>query len=83
MGDERIPKSMLYSKLVDGTLKRSLPTLRFKDVCKRDLKNLNIGTDKWEELTNERKKCRSSVYKCLKERENQFFIRSNYTKNSK
>ena len=40
MGDERIPKSMLYSELVDGTRKRGRPTLRFKDVCKRDLKSL-------------------------------------------
>ena len=39
MGDERIPKSVLYSELADGTRKRGRPTLRFKDVCKRDLKN--------------------------------------------
>ena len=74
---------MLYSELVNCRRKRGQPTVRFKNVCKCDLKSLNFGTDKWEELTNERKKCRSSVYKCLKERENQFFIRSNYTKNSK
>ena len=47
MGDERILKSVLYSELSDDTRKRGRPTLRFKDVCKRDLKNLNIGTDKW------------------------------------
>ena len=72
MGDERIPKSMLYSELVDGTRKRGRPTLRFKDVCKRDLKSLNVGTDKWEELANDRDKWRSSLYKNLKERERQF-----------
>ena len=65
MNDERIPKSMLYSKLVDGRRKRGRPTLSFKDVCKRDLKSLKVGTDKWEELTN---KQRSSVYRSLKER---------------
>ena len=67
MGDKRIPKSMLYSKLVDGTRKHGWPTLRYKDVCKRDLKNLNVGTDKWEELANDRDKWLSSVYKSLKE----------------
>ena len=45
MGDERI---LLYSELVDGRRKRGRPTLRLKDVCKRDLKNLNACTEKWE-----------------------------------
>ena len=63
MGEERITKSMLYSELVDGRRKRGRPTLRFKDVCKRDLKSLNVGTDKWEEFANDRDKWRSSVYR--------------------
>ena len=75
MGDKRIPKYLLYSELVDSRRKRGRLTLRFKDVCKRDLKNLNVGTDKWEELANDRDKWRSSVYKSLKEREKQFFKR--------
>ena len=76
MRDERIPKSIiLYSELVDGRRKRGRPTLRFKDVCKRDLKSLNVGTDKWNELANDRDKWRFSVYKSLKEREKQFFKR--------
>ena len=66
---------MLYSELVDGTSKRGRPTLRFKDVCKRDLKSLNVGTDKWEELSNDSNKWQSSVYKSLKEIEKQFFKR--------
>ena len=56
---------MLYSELVDGTRKRGLPTLRFKDVCKRELKSLNFGTDKWEELVNDRDKWRSSIYSVI------------------
>ena len=75
IGDERIPKSMLYSDLVDGRLKRGRPLLHFKDVCKRDLKCLNVGSDKWE-LANDHDKWQSSVYRSLKERENQFFMRS-------
>ena len=35
----------------------------------RDLKSLNVGTDKLEELAYDRDKWRSSVYKSLKERE--------------
>ena len=62
MGNERIPKSMLYSELVDGKRKRGRPKLRFNDVCKRDLKSLNVGNDKWEEVANDRDKWRSSVY---------------------
>ena len=63
MGDEQIPQSLLYSKLVDGRRKRGWPTLRFKDICKCDLKSLNVGTDKWEELANDWDKWRSSVYR--------------------
>ena len=50
MGDERIPKSMLYSELVDGTRKCSRPTLRFKDVCKRHLKSLMAALISWSLL---------------------------------
>ena len=66
---------MLYSELVDNRHKRGRSTIRFKDVCKRGLKGLNIDTDKWEELANDRDKWRSSVYISLKEREKQFFKR--------
>ena len=66
---------MLYSELVDGRGKRGWQTLRFKDVSKRDLKSLYVGTDKWEELANDRDKWRSSVYRNINEREKQFFNR--------
>ena len=62
MGDERILKYLLYSELDDGRRKRGRPTLRFNDVCKRELKCLNVGTDKWEEHVTDRDKWRSSVY---------------------
>ena len=42
MGDERIPKPLLYSELVDGRRKRDLPILLFKDVRKRDLKRVKL-----------------------------------------
>ena len=68
-------QGLLYSKLVAGRRKSGWPTLQFKDVCKQDLKSVNFGTDKWEELANDRGKWRFSVYRSLKEREKQFFKR--------
>ena len=68
----RIPKSLPYSELVVGKPNRG-PKIRFKDVCKRNLKNLNIRTDEWELLANDRAKWRSTVRKRLMEREQQYF----------
>ena len=42
MEDGRIPKDLLYGELQHGTRPRGRPNLRFKDVCKRDMKALNI-----------------------------------------
>ena len=69
MGAERIPKSLLYSELVVGKRNRGRPKLRFKDVCKRDLKSLNITTDNCELLANDRAILRLFVCKRLLERE--------------
>ena len=46
--------------------------LRFKDVCKRDLKSLNVRTDEWELLANDRAKWRSTVRKRQIEREQRY-----------
>ena len=69
MGAEQFPKFLLYSELVIGKRDRGCPKLRFKDVCKRDLKSLNIRTNEWELLANNRAKWRSTVRKRLMERE--------------
>ena len=42
MQDGRIPKDILYGELTTGTRPTGRPLLRFKDVCKRDLKLGNI-----------------------------------------
>ena len=44
--DGRILKEMLYSELVDGSIALGRPLLRFKDVCKRDLKTCGIDIAK-------------------------------------
>ena len=50
MEDGRIPKDILYSELAKGKRTTGRPHLRFKDVCKRDLKAIGIDINGWEEL---------------------------------
>ena len=38
----KIPKDILYGKLIAGKRNLSRPQLRYRDVCKRDMKELNI-----------------------------------------
>ena len=73
MGEEQVPKSLLYGELVVGKHNRSRPKRRFKDVCKRDLKSLNIRSDELELLANDRTKWRSIVHKRLEEMEKEYF----------
>ena len=54
MDDGRIPKDILYGELAAGKRNTGRPLLRFKDVCKRDMKNLDINTDSWEVLASDR-----------------------------
>ena len=42
MSNEHIPKALLHNELVIGKRDVGRPRLRYKDVCKRDLKSLNI-----------------------------------------
>jgi hypothetical protein len=48
MTDGRIPKDLLYGELSCGKRALGRPHLRFKDVCKRDMKALDIDTEKCE-----------------------------------
>ena len=50
MDDGRIPKDLLYGELAAGKRKTGRPQLRFKDVCKRDMKALQMDPDHWEAL---------------------------------
>ena len=61
MEDGRIPKDILYGQLTAGKRNTGRPKLRFKDVCKRDMKNLNIDTDSWEDLASDRLHWRSTL----------------------
>ena len=48
MQDGRIPKDILYGELATGSRPAGRPVLRYKDVCKRDMKTDNINPADWE-----------------------------------
>ena len=49
MPDGRIPKDTRFGELAQGSRARGRPHLRFKDVCKRDMKSGNMETKGFEE----------------------------------
>ena len=53
MDKGRIPKDLLYGELAEGTRPVGRPRLRFKDVCKRDMKTCHINTNTWEACAEE------------------------------
>ena len=65
MQDGRIPKDILYGELCVGTRPVGRPSLRYKDVCKRDLKNAQINTEYWEGRAADRDAWRLLIKECL------------------
>ena len=61
MSDCRLPKSILYGELETGNRGRGRPKLRFRDVCKQDMKDLNIDEDKWEGIAADRPVWRAAL----------------------
>ena len=45
MENDRIPKDILYEELASIRRTKGRPQLRYTDVCKRDIKALDISTD--------------------------------------
>ena len=66
MEDGRIPKDILYGELASGKRSVGRPQLRYKDVCKRDLKALDIDTNRWEDTSVDRCRWRSTLQRQLK-----------------
>ncbi len=69
MDTGRIPRDLLYSELEEGTRPTGRPKLRFKDVCKRDLKLCDISSDQWESIADDRAAWRHAVKQGVKQAE--------------
>ena len=69
MEDGRLPKDILYRELALGRRSNGRPHLRYKDVCVRDMKAVDIDTMSWEGLAADRTKWRSALKQHLKTRE--------------
>ena len=69
MEDGRIPKDILCGELAVGKRLRGRPQLRYKDVCKRDMKALEIDLESWEYIAADRSSWRCLLHKQLKEGE--------------
>ena len=61
MDDGRIPKDIMYGELASGRRPTGRPALRFKDVCKRDMKLTDINSNTWESLADDRSGWRYAV----------------------
>lgn len=66
MEDGRIPKDLLYGELATGHRDKGRPKLRYKDVCKRDMKAFEIDTANWESLADDRSVWRQHLSSGLK-----------------
>ena len=66
MEDGRIPKDILYGELRSGLRRLGRPHLRYKDVCKRDMKAINIDPNAWEQLAADRPQWRYRLKQHLK-----------------
>ena len=63
MKDGRIPKDILYGELASGARSVGRPLLRYRDVIKRDMSELNLSN--WESLAADRAKWRALLHKQL------------------
>ena len=61
MEDGRIPKDILYGELALGRRTTGRSHLRYKDVCIRDIKAVDIDTMSWEGLVADRTEWRSAL----------------------
>ena len=61
MEDGRLPKDVLYGQLTSGSRAVGRPMLRFKDVCKRDMRSADIDPETWEETAADRSAWRQAV----------------------
>ena len=61
MEDGRIPKDILFGELALGRRTTGRPHLRYKDVCIRDMKAVDIDIMSWEGLAADRTEWRNAL----------------------
>ena len=61
MEPDRLPRQVLYGELWEGARPVGRPLLRFKDVCKRDLRLAEFNPNTWEDLVQDRTTWRHGV----------------------
>ena len=66
----RIPKDLLYGELENVKRKTGCPFLRFKDICKRDMKSAAIDLENWELMVKDRSTWRHLVKEGIRHAEN-------------
>lgn len=63
--DGPIPVDILYAELSSGKRTIGRPQLRFKDVCKYDLKSFNINPTNWKDAAQDRLEWQHSLHSVL------------------
>ena len=66
MEDGRIPKDLLYGELATWYRDKGRTQLRYKDVCKQDMKALNMDYNNWEALAANRAAWKQELSASLK-----------------
>ena len=66
MGDERIPKQLLYGELWEGRRHRGGQRKRFKDTLKHNIKQCGIGVNQWETVARDRTRWRAGIKQGVK-----------------
>uniref|UniRef100_A0A0L8GC42 Uncharacterized protein n=1 Tax=Octopus bimaculoides TaxID=37653 RepID=A0A0L8GC42_OCTBM len=66
MKDGRIPKDIFYGELAAGQRNKGCPQLRYNDVCRENMKVLNIDINSWEDLAADRTSWKSALLKQLR-----------------
>ena len=61
MEDTRIPKQLMYSELETGARPHGRPYLRFRDKCKRDVKEIGMNPETWHTLAPDRDSWKQEV----------------------
>ncbi|XP_060794630.1 uncharacterized protein LOC132897202 isoform X2 [Neoarius graeffei] len=61
MGNERLPRQLLYSQLCEGMRNHGQPKLRFKDAMKSNMKWQNIDSRSWQQVAENKPVWRKNI----------------------